>query len=189
MASPGTNRGLDEIKRIAASAPSAMVKMGEAIVLVIKERTRAGIDRHGGQFLPYGDRHARRRRQFGLSQAPVNLTFSGRMLGDLHVLDGTGAGFDLSGRGSKFRRGAGSPQGGEFVAASDVEMQIGFLNLQNEYIAGVHASGDYGRGPNKPRDIMGLTDLESQEMARVFGKNLYRTKSTEHISRITINLG
>lgn len=133
-----------------------VVPIGEAAVLHIKERTLGGVDRHGAKFKPYSPKYARRK---GVSEPQVNLYDSGEMLGNMQVLEGAGSRIDTGLGGGQIR----GPVRGRTQALSDVSVSIGFTDPEQAIKAYAHVSGDYGRGPNKKRDFMGLEELWVQE--------------------------
>ena len=67
--------------------------MGEEALLLIRQRTAAGRDYQGAAFTPYSEAYAVKKGTF-LAGVPfastrVDLTLSGDMLGNMHVLEAT----------------------------------------------------------------------------------------------------
>ena len=170
MAAPLFDSAFGEVDKLVESIPGGVLRLGEFIVARIRDRTRAGKDKHGKPFEPYGERHIRHRKRFSKQASPVDLTLTGTMLESLSVLDGEGIGFAPSGRGSRFR----SLGSGQFTTP---EVSIGFSDPFSETLAGIHTTGIYGRGPTKPRPFMCVTDLEIQEGMRSFADGLYKPQS------------
>jgi hypothetical protein len=66
-------------------AKRALSKMALVAIANIKTRTARGIDFQGQGFRPYTEEYAALRNQFGRNTAPVDLTWTGRMLGNLKI--------------------------------------------------------------------------------------------------------
>jgi len=179
-----------ELNSFLASIRPATFKIGEFIKNKIQERTLAG-----GLSFPANDyvsrRHIRRRTKRGLQTGFVDLSFTGRMLGSMQVMDlKNDASYEPAGVGSKVR-GAG----GRFARAEDVEIMIGWpgaeasgFNRNNPgYIANIHSRGYYGPATKGiyPRPFMQLDDLIVQEAMSAFGTSLYKMRNTREV----INVG
>jgi hypothetical protein len=60
-----------------------LLKAGKYIEVAIRTRTARGIDSDGASFKPYSESYARTRERAGLQRHPVNLFFTGAMMGAL----------------------------------------------------------------------------------------------------------
>lgn len=133
-------------------AGKVVISIGQAGVEHIRQRTRRGYDRRGTNFIPYSERYKK-------AGQPVDLHDTGAMLGNLQVLEGGRSTVDTGLGGGQIR----GPVRGQTQSIRDVNVQIGFTDPDQAIKAYAHVSGDYGRGPKKVRDFMGLEDLWVQE--------------------------
>lgn len=175
------DKAIQQVENILASVENGMVDVGEYIANTIRNRTRSQTSASGGPFAPYSKRYARRK---GVDQAAVDLTDTREMLDSIMPRNSNGTRYDARGRGSQFR---GQPTNrGQFVAARDVEIEVGPTGFRNIGLAEIH---HFGRGRNPMRQFMSLTDQEADEAVQVFGRSLFQPDSTTETMTIKVNLG
>jgi len=153
-----------------------MRTLADRTIEVVRARTRSGIDMNGVPFAPYSKRHAKWRQNRGLPAAPADLTVSSAMLQSLSITGSKPTTFQPKGRGSKFQAPAGSGRGGQFVAAEDVEIEIGIeastdiRGRQNRGKAWAHQTGISPRWNTRhERAWLGLSEMDSQQLFNDFG--------------------
>lgn len=177
---------LDEARRFLDSIPGSVYKMGEAMVMFIRERALKGGPWKGAESNIYNKRYARK---VGKNPGRVNLFVTGAMLGSLEVRNLSGSvSFDPTGRGSRYRLGTGFG-GGRWSSPKNTETVISFRDPVQGYKAAIHEDGAYYRGgaphPAKARRFMDADEPLLRRSFDVLGNSTYRMQNT----RQEINLG
>jgi len=179
-----TSQKLDrQFDRIIESVSYSMSEVAGSIVRMVRSRTLSGISSEGSPFPEYGKRYTskkKRKSPVDLYDIPPRRYVGTHMLNDLAAYGDSGVEFDPRGAGGGRFRGAG----GRWVSATDIKLTIQPKAQRNRDLVAIHASGNYGRGPNKPRPWLGLTIQEADGVGAVIGRELHQIEFSD---AITIN--
>jgi hypothetical protein len=154
----------DALNKWLSGFPAVTTSIGEAAIVRIRQRTQyENTDRFGNQFQPYSELNTKKNtRKIGpetrwakrKKSAIVNLTKSGRMLGNLQVLSGGTAKANVNINNSV------SGKGGRFESIKDQTIVIGFSDPREGKKAWAHITGE---SPvwreSHVRDFMGVEEL------------------------------
>jgi len=170
-----------ELDKVATSITFSIGNLASSVIKIVRERTLSGISAEATQLLYYGQQYQKKKGTWkpNLYDIPPRKwggePYSGvHMLDDLEASGSSGVEFDVTGTGSKIR-GAG----GRWVAARDVEISIQPRSDRSKILARIHESGNYGRGPRKPRPWLGLTVQEADELSAAVGRDLHQIQFSD----------